>query len=116
VSLGVLGLAGNFAWALLATFGCGVSWMIVMAVFNVRSQTAAPAEVRARSIAVFMLTFQGAMALGSGFWGFTAGRWGVRVALLAAAAVTVLSLAAASRWRLSHAVEEPQTGPAVVGS
>jgi MFS family permease len=112
-SLAGLGLSGSFLSAAFSTLGCGVAWMIVMAVFNVRSQTAAPAEVRARSIAVFMLVFQGAMALGSGFWGAMAGRFGVRTALLAAAGATVLSLVTASRWRLSHALEEPEPGPAV---
>jgi MFS family permease len=105
-SLTGVGLAPSFLPAALSTFGCGAAWMISMSVFNVRSQTAAPAEVRARSIAVFMLVFQGAMALGSSFWGAVAGHVGVRAAFVSAAALTLSGLALASRLKLSSEVEE----------
>lgn len=105
-SLAGVGLAPGFLPAALSTFGCGLAWMITMSVFNVRSQTAATAEVRARAIAVFILVFQGSMALGSGFWGAVAGHVGVRAALLIASGVTVAGLALASRLRLSSEIEE----------
>ena len=60
------------------------------------AQTGLPAWVRARALSVYLLVFQGAMALGSVIWGEIASRFGLRttlfiagVALLVGAAVTV---------------------------
>jgi Transmembrane secretion effector len=47
----------------------GVAWVAVVATINVAAQVALPAWVRARGLSIFMIVFNGMMALGSAFWG-----------------------------------------------
>lgn len=85
--------AATAALALLKSFGVlsfamvagGVAWMTVMSTFNVCAQIAPPPGIRARALAVYILVFQGALAIGSGAWGVIAGRVGVRSSLMIAA-------------------------------
>jgi hypothetical protein len=72
-----------------------------MSSFNVSAQTVAPAWVQARTLSLYLLVFQGAIALGSVVWGAIAGRAGSRVALESAAAGLVVSLAASLRYHLT---------------
>ncbi len=66
----------------------GASWMIVGNTNLSAIQTAIPSWVRARVMALYLLTFQGAMALGGICWGELASSRGTREALaLSAAAV-----------------------------
>jgi hypothetical protein len=67
----------------------GVGWMTMLSGLNVAAQLATASWVRARVLSVYMLVFQGALALGSFLWGEVATRVGVRRALLAAAAALV---------------------------
>jgi MFS family permease len=78
----------------LAMVFAGIAWMSLMSSFNVIVQTSVPAWVRARVLAIYMLVFFGAMALGSAFWGAVATRIGVSQALLCAAAAMIAGLGA----------------------
>jgi MFS family permease len=89
------------AW--VALFATGVAWITVMPAFNVATQRAAPDWVRARMLAVYVLVFQGGMALGSAAWGTVASHVGVRNALLLSAGGMALSVLAGLRWRLAAA-------------
>ncbi|MEM1079338.1 MAG: MFS transporter [Pseudomonadota bacterium] len=71
---------------MLAAFLGGLSWIAVLTSFNVSAQMALPDWVRARGLAVFLMVFFGAMALGSILWGQIAHATAVPVALLVAAA------------------------------
>jgi len=84
----------------LAMVAAGMAWLAILTSLNVATQTAVPRWVRARALAVYLLGFQGGLAAGSALWGVVAGRLGVRMALLAAAASFGLGLLAALRWRL----------------
>jgi MFS family permease len=79
----------------------GFAWMAMMSSLNVAAQGSAPAWVRARALAVYLLVFQGGTAIGSFGWGILADVVGNRVALAVASVALVLSMAAAWRWRLS---------------
>ncbi|NMF88638.1 MFS transporter [Aromatoleum petrolei] len=72
----------------LALVPAGAAWMMVGNINLAAMQTAIPAWIRARAIAVYMLTFQGAMALSGGIWGGAAEYLGVSGSL-AVAAVTM---------------------------
>lgn len=96
-----LGVANHFWTAALWMLAAGMAWTFAMSVFNVRAQLAAPDGLRARALAVFLLTYQGAMALGSSFWGDLAGRMGVRYSLVASAAAIVVGVVVTARLRLS---------------
>jgi MFS family permease len=84
----------------LAMVAAGMAWLAILTSLNVATQTAVPRWVRARALAVYLLVFQGGLAVGSALWGVVAGRVGERTALLAAAASFGLGLLAALRWRL----------------
>jgi MFS family permease/quinol monooxygenase YgiN len=71
-----------------AAMAAGVASMLSISSLNVAVQMASPHWIRARVLSVYLLVFQGAIALGSALWGATAARFGLRTGLLAAA-VTV---------------------------
>jgi len=57
--------------------------------------------VQARALSVYLLVFQGGIAMGSLLWGFVAARVGVRVSLAAAGVALLLGVALAKRFSLS---------------
>jgi predicted MFS family arabinose efflux permease len=78
----------------------GIAWMAMTSSVNVAAQTAAAAWVRARAVSLYILVFQGGMALGGFAWGVLAQQSGNGVALSVAALVLVGGLAASLRWPL----------------
>ena len=62
----------------LALVVTGVAWMTVNSTLTTATQTSVPAWVRARALAVYLLVFQGAMAVGSVIWGAVATQIGLR--------------------------------------
>lgn len=79
----------------------GVAWLVVVSSFNVAVQTAVPAWIRARALAVYMLVFAGGLSAGSLLWGTLATHRSIRAALLYSALGVVLSLLPALRYRLN---------------
>jgi predicted MFS family arabinose efflux permease len=70
-------------WVLcIFIFFGGAAWTVFMSVFNTVVQVLAPDWVRARVLAIYLLVFQGAIALGSAIWGFAAERVSANSALL----------------------------------
>jgi MFS family permease len=116
VSIAMVAVASRFWLAAVGMAGVGASWMIVMSTFNVRAQTVPPPELRARSLAMYMLVHQGAMALGASAFGSVASHYGVSAALLASAAATAGGLITAGRLRLSSQDEEIPARPVAAGS
>ena len=88
-----LALIHRFGPVAAAMLAGGVAWMTVMATFNVCAQMAPPMALRARALAVYILVFQGSLALGSAAWGVAAGRSGVSASLVAALALMLAGLA-----------------------
>jgi MFS family permease len=78
----------------------GSAWLAVLSTFNVAVQTAVPSWVRARAVAVYMLTFFGALAAGSALWGGVAEHWGSQTAMLASGGGLVGFLLLTSRLPL----------------
>ncbi|HEX9340633.1 MAG TPA: MFS transporter [Thermoplasmata archaeon] len=99
--LGVLALTRNVIVIGAAAFLSGVAWIAVLSTFNIAAQTAAPAWVRARALAVYLLVFFGGYALGAFAWGALAARVGLSGAFAAAGGVLLLTTAASARYRLS---------------
>jgi predicted MFS family arabinose efflux permease len=83
-------------WLLLALGGA--AWTSSNQNFQIAVQLTAPAWLRARAIAMYLLTFQGGQAIGSAVWGWVAEQAGNPVALTIASATTALGLIAALRW------------------
>jgi MFS family permease len=80
----------------------GVAWMSQMSTLNVAAQTSVPAWVRARALAIYLLVFQGGLAVGSVLWGAIAARVGVQWALQFAAIILMLGLASSRYYRLAE--------------
>jgi len=59
-----------------------------------------PSWVRARGLSIFMIVFNGSMAIGSATWGLVADRIGIALAFAASAGVLLAFDAATRRWRL----------------
>jgi MFS family permease len=104
-SLAMVALAQvrQFGWLCVVLVGGGAGWITLMASFNIATQSAAPSWVRARALAVYLFTFQGAMAVGSAVWGALAEGGGISTALLCAAAGLVIGLAGVKRYPLNEA-------------
>lgn len=64
----------------------GGGWLTAMATFNVLTQTSVPGWIRARAMALYMLVFQGGLALGAAGWGALAERVGLDTTMLVSAA------------------------------
>jgi MFS family permease len=90
----------NFGGVTLLMLAAGIGWMSTNSTLSTAAQTSLPAWVRARGLAVYLLVFQGAMAIGGVIWGEVASRLGLRTTL-AIAGITLLAAAAAtSRLKL----------------
>ena len=111
-ALVVLYFAGALIPAAVGMVVAGVGWMMMLSSLNAAAQLTTASWVRARVLSVYLLVFQGGLALGSFLWGEVATRMGVRRALLVAAGTLVASLLARLRYRI-EIVEEDMT-PAVV--
>jgi MFS family permease len=88
----------------------GFAWVLGMTSLNVTAQVVVPQWVKARALASYQLVVQGSMALGGLLWGGAASRSTVPIAFDLAAALLVVGLAVALRYRLSESeafVSEP---------
>ncbi|AHE52036.1 MFS transporter [Sphingomonas sanxanigenens] len=110
----------------------GAGWVLALSTFNVSVQLAAPRWVVARALALYQMHAFGGMAVGSWVFGLVAEKEDVGTALLAAAAVMLLSAALGLRlplpqietldldptgkWQepLTAVPVEPRSGPVVV--
>jgi MFS family permease len=88
------------AVALVGMFGAGAAWVGVLASLSAGTQSAAPAWVRARAVAMNLVAMQASLALGSAAWGSLASLFGIGVALAASAAVMSLLLILNRRVRV----------------
>ena len=108
LAMGVLALSEHWAPAALALALYGAAWIAAGSTLAVSAQTAAPAWVRARAIAIYQLSFFGMMAFGAALAGWLGARFGVAPAL-AAASVGGMALGFLVRpWRLDPAAAAPE--------
>ena len=80
------------AVAIVALLGAGFAWTTTMSTLNVSVQMSVPAWVYARALGVYLMAFQGGLALGSVLWGAIADRTSTRVSLICAAIGLAASL------------------------
>jgi MFS family permease len=90
--------ASLIAWSnlvglsLIGMMAAGAAWVGVFASLSAGTQSAAPAWVRARAVAMSLVVVQGSLALGSAVWGWLASVSSIRIALLASAGALALLL------------------------
>lgn len=93
--------ASDSLWMVVPVLlAAGFAWVAVVATVNVAAQTTLPSWVRARGLSIFMIVFNGMMALGSACWGFVADLTGIPLAIAASGAALLAFDAATIRWRL----------------
>ncbi len=91
-ALVILALFRNPALVILTLLGAGFAWTATMSTLNVSVQLSIPRWVAARALGLYLMTFQGGLALGSIVWGAVAQRTSTSTALLAAAVGMAVSL------------------------
>ncbi len=88
VGAALLIAASSFtAIAMVGMFGAGIAWVGVLASLSAGTQSAAPAWVRARALAMNLVANQACLALGSAVWGSLASSFSIRIALATSAGV-----------------------------
>lgn len=80
-------------FAVIAAFAAGAAWVGVFASLSAGTQSAAPAWVRARAVAMTFVTVQASLAVGSILWGALASWRGIHTALIASAILFLALLA-----------------------
>jgi MFS family permease len=86
--------------ALVGMFGAGAAWVGVLASLSAGTQSAAPAWVRARAVAMNLVAVQASLAVGSALWGWLASLFTIQAALAASASVMLLLLLLNRRVRV----------------
>lgn len=99
----IIALSRHFLVAAPGMILCGVAWVIVNASYNVGAQMAVPSWVRARAMAVYILVYQGSVAIGSAIWGAYAQHSGLVLPMIVAAGVMCLGLLTNLRYKLGAA-------------
>src|SRR5512133_3857833 len=103
-ALALIVLIPNF-WAAMATLVfAGLAWPAVISTLNAELQLFLPVWVRARGLAIYMMTFTGSMSVGALLWGVVAELVGLQVTFFAAAALMLVGVVAGVFRRL------PETG------
>ncbi len=85
--------------ALVGACAAGAAWVSVLASLSAGTQSAAPAWVRARAVAMNLIATQASLAVGSALWGWVATGYGTHIALAVSAGTMAVLLA------LNHRVE-----------
>jgi MFS family permease len=127
---GIAALHVLWLLCILSFFG-GAAWTVFMSTFNTLIQKLAPDWVRARVLAIYLLVFQGSIALGSALWGVAADHTSASGALMLSSVGIALCLVLAfaarlpepavsldpwNHWRKVSMFEEPEPedGPVLV--
>jgi MFS family permease len=88
-------------WLLIPVLvGSGAAWTSTMSSINTSVQLSVPPWVTARALGMYMMTFQGAMALGAICFGFIAEHSETRYALASAAGGILLTLPLVNRFKI----------------
>ncbi len=106
----LIALTDITAVALVGTLCAGAAWVSVLASLSAGTQSAAPAWVRARAVAMNLVAVQASLALGSVVWGLLATVAGTHVAL-GCAAGAMIALLAVSRGVRVRLGEEADVTP-----
>jgi MFS family permease len=111
-ALVIIVLVPNFLAALVTLVFAGLAWTAVISTLNAELQLFLPVWVRARGLAIYMITFTGSMTVGSLIWGLTAQSLGLRVTFFIAAAVMLAGVVAGLFWRVPE-LGHLDRGPAI---
>jgi MFS family permease len=97
-ALALIVLVPSFVVALAILVFAGLAWMATGSTLNAELQLFLPVWVRARGLAVLLVTFFGSQAVGALVWGLVAERAGLQATLLIAAVVLLAGVVAGVVW------------------
>jgi MFS family permease len=95
-------LLPNLAVAIGLLVGIGASWTTVVSTLNAELQLSLPAWVRARGLAIYLVTFTGSQAAASVIWGQVSTWLGVTFAYVLGAALLAVGAAVGSVLRVAE--------------
>ncbi|MEO8133225.1 MAG: MFS transporter [Betaproteobacteria bacterium] len=96
----IVAAAEHTALALVGVCAAGAAWVSVLASLSAGTQSAAPAWVRARAVAMSLVVMQAALAVGSVVWGSIATVAGTPAALATSSGLLLVLLALNRRVRV----------------
>jgi MFS family permease len=97
-----MGLVHELPVAMGAMFMAGLFWIVAAVNHNVAIQQCSPDWVRGRTIAIYLMTFQGSLAAGSWISGWVADHAGLRTAVLASGFLSALGILLIPRFPLTE--------------
>ena len=100
--MAILAFSRHWLPAALGMLLFGVGWVAASAVAQGAAQLSAPPWVRSRSLAIYQLSSNGALAVGTFFWGWLGTQAGLPITLLAAAATGLVFAVAARPFDLDQ--------------
>ncbi len=100
--MGLVAVSVHWALAGVGMVLFGVGWVAASSTAQAAAQLVAPPWVRARSLAIYQLAFNGALAFGSLLWGGLGGWWGLQQTMAAAAALMAVLAVAVRRYGLDQ--------------
>jgi hypothetical protein len=86
----------------------GAAWLGTLSSLQIAAQAIAPGWVRARSLAIYFMTLNGAIAVGGTLWGTVATHTSVQAAVAVAAAMMLAGIPVLARFRLGS-TDEPES-------
>ena len=107
LTLGVAAITREFVWLALAMPLAGAGWLGTLSSLQIAAQAIAPGWVRARSLAIYFMTLNGAIAVGGTLWGTIATHSSVQTAVAFAAAAMLIGIPLLARYRLGF-TDEPE--------
>jgi MFS family permease len=103
VGMAMLGLSHHWVPAALGMALFGVGWVAAFSTLQAAAQLAAPPWVRARALAIYQISYNGALAFGSFGWGWLGTQIGLSDVLLTAAIGGALAAVAVRVFRIDQA-------------
>lgn len=90
-------ISGTIA-AVAIALGLGVSYAMIVSLFNATAQAMFPSEMRARAISIYFIGFYGVLALSSSIWGKIAEARGMALAFRGASVLLVVAALSVLFW------------------
>ncbi|HZQ61583.1 MAG TPA: MFS transporter [Casimicrobiaceae bacterium] len=100
VAVSIVAISRITPVALVGMFGAGAAWVGVLASLSAGTQSAAPAWVRARAVAMNLVAVQASLAIGSALWGWIASVFGISISLAVSAATMLVLLGVNRRFHV----------------
>lgn len=100
VSVILIALTNNVYIADLGMLTAGLGWVVVSSTFNASTQLCVPDWVRARAFSIYILAFQGAIAIGSIIWGQLASVSSLTFSLVTSSICLMIGLMLTHKYKL----------------